>query len=128
MSAQFYDNAIRETYRFPAAAVDTAGVFGRFIGPSGKTGRVVNISHIVINDITVAAAVVDVDTNAGLTTPAQHTIPVSSANAGASATPGNVTNGLAAASELPADTVVEVASDGGATAGDADVIVTVDWY
>ena len=30
--------------------------------------------------------------------------------------------------ELEADTVVEVASDGGATAGDADVIVTVDWF
>jgi hypothetical protein len=122
-----YDKPLREHYVYPAAALTSAAVVGRFIGPAGKVGRVVNVSHIVTTD-TDAAAVVTVDTNAGLASPVVHTVP----NA-----PGQYTGGaiarddatLLAQTELPADTVVEVQADGGPTAtGEADLHVTVEWY
>ena len=128
MTAQSYDNALRETYRFPAIAIDTSAIFGRIQGPTGLTGRVVSITAVITTATTVAASVIDVDTVAGLTTPPQLTVPVTAVNLGVSAIRGNVTNGLAAASDLPADTICEVASNGGATAGDGDIIVTVDWF
>jgi len=124
MSAQHYANALRETYRYPAASLASAAVVGRFIGPAGKTGRVVNVAHVVTTDVTVAAGAVTVDTNAGLTSPVSHTVPVSAANA-AVAVPYASLKGQ---TELPADTVVEVQADGAPTAGAADLVVTVDWY
>ena len=30
--------------------------------------------------------------------------------------------------ELPADTIIDITSDGGSTLGDADVYVTIDWF
>lgn len=125
MSAQHYANALRETYRLEAAAIATAGVLGRVQGPAGKTGRVVNVSHIVTTDTTVAASVITVDTNAGLAVPVSHTVPLA---------PGVNTGGAVPAASLkgqtllPADTVVEIQSDGGSTAGAADITVTIDWF
>lgn len=135
MSGQFYDNALRETYRFPAATLSAAAVVGRFIGPAGKRGRIVNVSHIVTTGVTVAAAAVTVGVN-GATSPVSHTVPISSANAGAAIPAASLkgqvegSDGLATGeiAELAADTVVEVASDGGPTAGAADLVVTVDWF
>ena len=128
MTSQFYDNALRETYRFPAVAIDTAAIFGRFIGPAGKQGRVVNISGIVTVELTTNPSILSVDTVAGVTTPPQATAPAAVADLGFQAVLGSGTNGLAAASDLPADTVCTVESDGGAVAGDGDVTVTVDWF
>ena len=128
MTSQFYDNALRETYRFPAVALDTAAIFGRAIGPAGKQGRVVNISGIVTVELTTNPTIVTVDTAAGVTTPPQATAPAAVADLGFQAVLGNGTNGLAAASDLPADTVLEFASNGGAAAGDGDVTITIDWF
>jgi len=124
MSGRNYDSALEVSYRFPAVAVDTAAVGGRFIGPAGKVGRVKSITSINTTETTAAASVVTVDTNAGITTPATLTIPAQVAALGASATKAVIE----ASTELPADTVVEVSSDGGSTAGDADVVVVVAWY
>jgi len=128
----FYDGADRRVYRFPAAAIDTAGVFGRFIGPRGKVGRVRGIEAVNTAAVTVAASSITVGNN-GAVAPASLSIPVSAINAGTSMTAAEEkaagakevagTNDV----ELEADTVVEVESDGGATAGDADITVTVDW-
>lgn len=123
MSGQFYDNALRETYRFPAAVLTAAAVVGRFIGPKGKTGRVVNVSHVVTTGVTVAAASVTVGNN-GATTPVAHTVPISAANAAVALAYAS----LQSKDALAADTLVEVATGGEATAGAADLIVTVDWY
>lgn len=133
MSGQFYDNADRRVYRFPAAAIASAAVFGRFIGPSGKKGRVRGIEYIVTTGVTVAAATVTVGNN-GATAPPTLTVPIASANAGGAQSAAQVkangadevvgTNDVI----LDADTVVECASDGASTAGAADIIVTVDWF
>jgi len=124
MSGQNYDSGQEISYRFAAATLTAAAVVGRLIGPAGKIGRVTSLTSIVTTGVTVAAAVVDVDTVAGITTPVTLTVPISSANAGASATKAVVD----ASTELPADTVVQVSSDGGPTAGAADLVVTVTWY
>jgi len=124
MSGSNYDSGLEVTYRFAAAAVDTAAVIGRFIGPAGKTGRIESITSVVTVDVTVAASVNTLDTVAGLTTPIAHSIPISSAGAGKSETQAVIN----AASRLPADTVVVLTSGGEATAGDADIVVVVSWY
>jgi hypothetical protein len=125
MSAQFYDNALRETYRVPGASLTGgAAVLDRVIGPAGKRGRVVNVSHVVTTGVTVAASTVTIDTNAGVTTPVAHTVPISSADAGAAIAAAS----LAGQTELPADTVVEIQTDGASTAGAVDLVVTIDWF
>lgn len=133
--SQSYDNALRETYRFAAATLSAAAVVGRFIGPAGKRGRITNVSHVVTTDVTVAAAVVTIGVN-GASNPVSHTVPISSANAAVAIPKASLsgqvegTDGLASGeiAELAADTLVEVASNGGPTAGAADLIVTVDWF
>lgn len=124
MSGNFYDGKNRRTYRFPAVAIDTAAIFGRFQGPAGKVGRVRGIEYVLTAATTVAASVVTVDTVDGLTVPPILNVPVQAVNLGGSTTEAL----LKAGDDLPADTVVTVESNGGATAGDGDVIVTVDWF
>lgn len=127
MDSSGYDKGILETYRFPAASlIGGAAVVGRFIGPKGKTGRVVNLSHIVTTGVTVAAASVTVGEN-GATNPISHTVPISSAGAGVAVARSTFLS-QPATDELPADTVVEVATGGEATAGAADLVVSVNWY
>lgn len=123
MSSQFYDNALRETYRFPAATISAAAVVGRLVGPVGKRGRVVNVSTVVTTGVTVAAGTVTVGPN-GAASPVTHTVPISSANA-VLAIPAASLKGV---TDLAADTLVEVAAGGEPTAGAADIIVTVDWF
>lgn len=118
-----YDHPIQMTYRFPAADVASAGVVGRIAGPGGARGRVLAITHVVTTGVTVAASTVSVGPN-GAAAPARSTVAVATANSIGSATKAQ----LAAAADLPADTVIEVASDGGATAGAADIVVTVGWF
>jgi len=133
MSGNFYDNADTRVYRFPAATLSAAAVVGRFIGPAGKTGRVRGIEYIVTTGTTVAASLVTVGNNAAVL-PASISVPVASANDGGAMTAAEVRAAGAAQVagvndvELDADTVAEVASDGGSTAGAADLIVTVDWF
>lgn len=125
MSGTGYDRAqsIR-TYSFMAAAIDTIGVFGRFQGPAGKLGRVIGVEYHLVAATTVAASNLDFDTVAGLTGPCTVNVPIASINTGGAATAAE----LKAGAELPADTIVQCSSDGGSTAGDADVHVTVQWY
>lgn len=132
MSDTFY-SADRRVYRFPAVAIDTAAVFGRFTGPLGKIGRVRGMEYIITTATTVAVSLITCGNN-GATLPAAMTVAIAAANLGGRMTAAQVkaagaddvagTNDV----ELTADAVVEVASDGGATAGDGDITVTVDWY
>lgn len=135
MSGQFYDGGkLSRSYHFQAAAVDTAAVFGRFIGPAGMVGRVRGIEFLCTVQATGATNSVVSAGNNGATLPASISLAAQAQFAGQAMTAAE----LAAAGaevvagvndvELAADTVVEVASDGGLTAGDGDVIVTVDWF
>jgi hypothetical protein len=129
----FYDNADSRTYRFPAATLSAAAVVGRFQGPAGKVGRVRGIEYMTTTGITVAASLVTVGVN-GAVAPASISIPVTAINLGGAMSDDEVkaagaeevagTNDV----ELTADTTIEVASDGGSTAGAADLIIKVDWF
>lgn len=117
-----YSNPQTVTYRFPAATLSTATVIGRFIGPSGKQGRLVDIADIVTTDVTAAANTTDVGTAADPDAYGTLTTPIAVADLGHN---GMV---IGATTTLPADTVAEVSTNGECTAGAADVLVTVDWY
>jgi len=118
-----YSNPTTICYTIRAAAVDTGGTLDTIIGPSGMKGRVVDVGYVVTVDIVGAASSIIVgssgDTNAYATA---LSIPVSSAGAG-----GNGAT-LVADHEIVADTLVIVTTDNGATSGDADLFVTIDWY
>lgn len=121
--SQFYDNALRETYRFAAASIASAAVVGRLVGPVGKRGRVVNVSTVVTTGVTDAGGTVTVGPN-GAASPVTHTVPISSANAVLAIPVAD----LVGETDLAADTLVEITAGGEPTAGAADIVVTIDWF
>jgi hypothetical protein len=120
-----YDKALRESYYLPAAAIAAGGVLGSFVGPKGKVGRVANVSYVLTTAATVADSVLTVGPN-GAATPVSLTVPFTGSAIGAN--DATTSADLYGQVELAADTVVEVASDGGSTAGVGNIVVTVDWY
>jgi hypothetical protein len=125
MMSGFYDGVNgHRTYRIAAATLSSAAVVGRVQGPAGKVGRVTGWEYVVTTSTTTGAASMTVDTNAGLTAPFTTSIPVATAPAAGAATAAQ----LSAGDELPADTIIEIASDGGPAAGAADLLLTIQWY
>jgi hypothetical protein len=123
--SSFYDGVNgHRTYRFPAATLSAAATVGRIQGPAGKVGRVTGVEYLLTTATTVAATALTLDTVAGLTAPLSVSIPVLAINLGGAASAAE----LKAGAELPADTVVNVASDGGCTAGAGDLNITIQWY
>ena len=120
-----YSNPTSICYRFPAAAIDTDGSIGSIIGPSGMQGRLIDIGYVVTVGTTDAASQINVGIVGG-DEDAYGFISVPIASAGAV---GNgMTRGADADEVIAADSGVSVFSDGGATAGDGDILVTIDWY
>lgn len=117
-----YDQGIHATYRFPTAAVDTDGVIGRIVGPAGKKGRLLDVASIVINEVTIAPSAINIGNADNDARYGVHTQPIGAA--------GVTTNGITrgASEYVPADTDVVVSSDGGATAGDSDIVVHMVWF
>ena len=122
--SQNYDNGDVLMYQFPAAAVDTAAVIGRILGPAGKQGRLMGIASAVTADVTVAAAGIRVGSTSDPDAYGTHSIPVSSADAVVT----TYTDLTSDSNLIPADSLVEIDSDGAATAGDADLFVTIKWF
>ncbi len=133
MAGQFYHNAEIRTYQFPAAALETSTIIGRFLGPLGKTGRVVGVEVQLTAGTTDAVTVLSIGVN-GATAPASITIPVLAINLGHVATAAELLAAGAAEVvgvndvDLTADTQVEVDTDGGCTVGDGDLYITVAWF
>ena len=116
-----YGNPTTVTYRFPAATISAAATIGRFIGPAGLTGKVVDICSVVTTGVTTLPGTVTVGTVADPDSNATLTVAVSAANA--------VQNGATKVfeAELAADTIHVVNAGGECAAGAADIIVIVDW-
>ncbi len=133
MAGQFYDNADRRTYQFLNVAVDTGTILGRLIGPLGKVGRVRGMEFIIINATTDAPTLITCGVN-GATLPAAMTIPIAAGDLGGAMTAVQIDAAGAVEVagvndvELTADTVVDITTDQGATAGDADITVVIDWF
>lgn len=121
----FYDGVNgHRTYQFMNAALDTSAIFGRIQGPAGKVGRLIGVEWHIVAELTTNPTVLTFDHVVAL--PLLPTVSVAAAatNLGGSATKTE----LEAGAEFLADTVIECTSNGGAAAGDADVIVTIAWY
>lgn len=118
-----YDQPIFATYSLSAANLSSAGVRKTVRGPLGRAGRVLGIVARVTTGVTVAASTVTVGAN-GEADPATLSVPVSGVGAFAQSTQAN-TEGKA---ELPADTDIEIATGGEATAGAADLDVIIGWF
>ena len=104
--------------------MSSAATVGRIQGPAGKVGRVTGVEYVLTVATTTNPTVLTLDTVAGLTAPLAVTIPVLAINLGGAASAAE----LKAGAELPADTVVNVDTDGGAVAGAGDLNITVQWY
>ena len=117
-----YGNGISALYRFPAAAIDTVAAVGTILGPAGATGRLISVSSVITVLTTVAVTVVSVGTGGDPNAYADHTVPIGAAGISQNAITRGVTD------EIPADSEVEVTSNLGATAGDADILVLIEWY
>lgn len=119
-----YDIPIHMTYTLPASAVDTAGTKLSVVGPLGLKGRLVSIGAVVTTATTVAASVIRVGTAGTADLYGSLTIPV-----GAAATVANsATISTTDSNQIAENTAVLISSDGGSTAGDADLTVTIAWY
>lgn len=119
-----YSNPHTCTYRFPAATLSSAATVGRLIGPSGKSGRLVDVSVLVTTGVTVAACTVTAGTEADVDAYGSLAVPISSVNSGHN----GVSTASATTTVLPADTVIAVAAGGECTAGAGDILVVIDWY
>lgn len=117
-----YENPTTIGYRTNTAALSGgAAVFDKIAGPKGKTGYVNSIIGVVTTAVTVAAASILVGISGDTDKYASLVIPISSADAIANTVVRGVEN------ILPADTLVQIGTDGAATAGAADVDVIIDW-
>lgn len=133
-----YDNPETVTYRFAAASLASTGVIGRFIGPTGKIGRLSSMTWIYTTATTVTAPVVQLGTATTAAKVLQKTLAVASVNTGGSLTAAElkaaqdtqVTQSVAEANaeRFPADTVAQLNVSTAASAGAADITIVVDWY
>jgi hypothetical protein len=120
-----YESPIYESYTVLAnASLSTAAVAKRLIGPSGKTGRVVAASCVTTTATTVAASEIRVGTAADPDAFFAMAVPVTAINLGVVASKAE----LDAGSLITPDTLIQISGDGGATAGAADITITVAWF
>ena len=117
-----YSNATTGTYIVRAGVLTSAAVIGQIMPPAGKSGRLISISTIVTTAVTGAAASVEVGVSGDTDGYGLGSVAVSSIGAAVNATTDGVTN------VIPADTVVDIYTDGGGTLGGADITVIIDWY
>jgi len=118
-----YDKDV-QAYTFPGVAIDTAAVFGRIAGPEGKTGRLVGISTVITTGTSVAASELRVGDASDPDKYGTAAIAVLSADAVSTA----FTDLTSDDNLITADTIVEMSSDGGATAGDGTVVIYINWF
>ena len=120
MSGQFYDNPDRTILHLDAAAIATGGDLATIVGPAGKRGRVTRLDVVTTTAFTVADSVLSLDTvTPSLATPPSLTLPF---------TGSAINDDQRSFSELPADSPVQLASDGGSTAGAGSIELQIDWY
>jgi len=117
-----YGNGISALYRFPAAAIDTVAAVGEIKGPRGATGRLISVASVITVLTTVAVTVISVGNSGDANAYGDHTVPIGAAGINTNLFTRGVSD------EIAADTDIEVVSNVGATAGDADILVLIEWY
>ena len=119
-----YDAPIYMTYTVLAGSLIAGADLQDVSGPEGLTGKVVAISGLLTTGVTVAASsiVVGDGTTADLyaTVPAPVQVVDTVVNQGLVKTTD--------ANTIPANSRVVIGSGGGATAGAANIFVTIAWF
>lgn len=126
MSGQFYDNPQKSVIHLDAAAVATGGDLANIVGPAGKVGRVTRFEVLVTTAFTVADSILTLDTiTPSLTNDPTLTIPFTGSAIGdvVRATKAE----LDAFDDMPADSGLQLASDGGSTAGAGSIELEIEW-
>lgn len=120
-----YSAPIYESYTVLAnASLSTAALAKRFIGPEGLTGRIVNCSAVITTATTDAASTIQVGIESDPNSAFSMSVPITAVNLGHVATAAE----LSAAGNLTADTIYQIYGGGEATAGAADITLTVAWF
>ncbi|MDP1931906.1 MAG: hypothetical protein Q8L60_10655 [Gammaproteobacteria bacterium] len=121
-----YNQPVTSTYTLRAATISTAATLLTVIGPRGHKGRLVGIGAVVTTSTTGAATLLTAGTAADGDKFGTLSVPV--ATAGAAAAYNNPTITDIDDNIMAADTAVVIATNGGCTAGAADITVTIDWF
>ena len=120
-----YSDPIYMSYVAPAnAAVSTEADIFSFIGPAGKTGRVVACSLVTTTATTAAAAALSIGIKGGdEDVIGQIAVPITAID---TKIPVSLTQ-IAALGQLAADTAYWLHGGGEATAGALDICLTIAW-
>jgi len=121
-----YHDPVYTTHTLAAATLSSAADLLMVTGPRGHQGRLVGISAVVTTSTTVAATELRVGDAADADQYGIISVPV--ATAGAAAVYNEATIYDVDTNLMPADTTVIIATDGGCTAGAADVSVIIAWF
>ena len=113
-------------------SVTTSGTtaVGNIVGPAGREGRITGITARTTTIFTVADAEVVVQTKGGGTTYGRLTLPFTGSaldDVNSGFTVDDVSDSPQDTGRIPADEILEVVSDGGHTAGAADITVFIEW-
>lgn len=120
-----YENAIYITYQLSAAATSAAGTLLSVKGPAGKTGRLHAMGAVTTTAVTVATANITVGVTGTLDKFGSLALPVATVGSGYNAPTVVDTDTVS----VDADSeVLLISTDGGSTAGAADIAVTMAWY
>ena len=116
-----YSDSKVTAHKFPAATLSTAAILGRIQGPAGARGRLIDVSMIITTATTSASNTLDVGLVGDVDAYGIHTTPVTAVNLGA--------NGMVrgATEKIPADSIVEISTNGECVAGAADITIFIDW-
>ena len=115
-----YSNGFVAVYTFPDFTFDTADeVFIK--GPAGMDGRLVSVSTTITVATTVAVTLITVGSQADGDAYGTHTVPIGVAEVSQNVLVRGVTD------RIPADGLVTVNGNGGATAGDGNIHVMIEW-
>jgi len=121
-----YNEPIYVTTTLRAATLSTAATLASIVGPRGKVGRLESISAVVTTSTTDAATQLRVGSAADADKYGILAVPV--AAAGPAAAYNAATIYSVDANLMPANTAVVIATNGGCTAGAADVTVVTAWF
>lgn len=119
-----YDKPVHATYTLAAKDISSAATLMTVVGPKGKQGRLMGITTALTTATTGAASEIRVGNGSDADKFGTLSVPVAAIGSVANdATINAVDDNL-----MPADTAVVIASDGGSTAGAADIAVHIAWF
>ena len=119
-----YANPIYATYHVDAATISTAAEVLVFAGPSGKSGRLIDVAFVTTTGVTALADLLSVGTTADPDAYGTLVVPIQAIDA--------VSNGVVDLTSdsnlIVGDSPVVVSSAGTSTAGGGSISVTVAWF